>query len=197
MTLSIRYNNSRAPVPVPDRYSTYDLESAFYDYEPAGISATVQLDGYSLDLEIFLAFVHLVRSSLEILEALLTRPVHPTLRELAAGYQEIPDQCTGTFWIVPEFRYNVPALVFIKHGDMVSIYTRTSTRDGLKVLPERDLAEPVSVPYRDLVEEITRFMSQYLDDIAAAFPFLGSDDLYHQYRRRVAVLRENVGLGAQ
>lgn len=56
------------------------------------------------------------------------------------------------------------------------------------MLPDRDRADPVVVPTRAVIDELRAFLTAYLDDLVAAFPFIEADEKYRLYRRRIAAL---------
>lgn len=192
MGFRIVYTNPQTPVPLPERYEGYDLESAFYDYVPAGIGATVELDGYALDLRMPpRMFIGLVRQALPLAEQLSALPPDVADNER----RSIPQLPPGTRvygWLFADFMYLMPAIIFATDGESVWIFTRTvDESEGLPliVLPERDREEPVLVPRTAVIEEIRAFLTRYLDDLVAAFPFLREDEVYRDWRRRIAALR--------
>jgi hypothetical protein len=46
----------------------------------------------------------------------------------------------------------------------------------------------IVVPRALVIEEIRSCLREYLDDLAIALPFLRKDELYRQYRARLAAL---------
>jgi hypothetical protein len=46
----------------------------------------------------------------------------------------------------------------------------------------------IVVPRALVIEEIRSCLTKYLDDLAIALPFLRKDELYRQYRARLAAL---------
>jgi hypothetical protein len=73
MGFRIEYDNTVAEVPQPERYAGYSLESAYYDYDPAALSAVVKLDGYALGLN-GTGFIELVLGALPLAEHLRAGP---------------------------------------------------------------------------------------------------------------------------
>lgn len=191
MGFRIVYTNPRTPVPLPERYEGYDLESALYDYLPTGIGATIELDGYALELRMpARKFIDFVRQSLPLAEKLSTLPPDTGDHDR----QLMPELPPGTrvySWLFADFMYRMPAIIFATDGETAWIFTRTldeSEGHPLIVWEERDRAEPVLMPRTAVIEEIQVFLTRYLDDLVATFPFLREDKMYHDWRRRITAL---------
>jgi len=187
MNFRICYENPREPVPQPELYEGYDLESAFYDYLPSGARATIAMDGYALEMT-GLKFVDLVRSCLPLVEDLTKLPADAS-EELRASIPDLPEDAKAYYWLFGDFILWLPVIVFAIKGSEVRIYTRTRAEtegNPWIVWSERDRAETVLVSHAALVEELLTFLSTYLDDLVGAFPFLARDEKYQEYRSRIA-----------
>jgi hypothetical protein len=191
MGFKINYENPHNPVPAPETYEGYDLESAFYDYAPSGARATIAINGYELEMT-ELKLVSLVRASLPLAESLSTLPSDdwPQLRKCLP---HLPQEVKIYHLIFPDFILWLPVIVFASDGETIRIYTRTwaeGTEGKLIVWEERDRAEPVEVPHRAVINEIRSFLVRYLDDLTTAYPFIRADEKYEEYQERIAALRE-------
>jgi hypothetical protein len=184
----IRYQNSHLPVPAPETYEGYDVVSAFYDYLPAGARATISIDEYALDLT-GLLFVNWVRESLPLAEQIRSDGADQSdyLRKFLPN---LPPDARIYFWIAADIAMHAPILVFAVDGDSVLIYTRTDANVSgpLLIVSGQDREEPTVVPRALVIEEIRSCLTKYLDDLAIALPFLREDELYRQYRARLAAL---------
>ena len=187
----ILYECAKLPVPEQERYESWDVESAFYDYLPAGARATLKIGAYKLELD-RLMFVDWVRSSLPLAERIagLLEDPKETLR------QYFPDARPAVklfSWTAADAMIHLPIIVFAVDGDRVSIYTRTLSEvpgPELIVKENRDLKDPVVASRGEIIKEIASTLTRYLDDLAAAFPFLDADEKYREYRARVARLNQ-------
>jgi hypothetical protein len=189
-SFSIEYCNPHRPVSEPERYEGYDVVSAHYDYMAAGASATIAIGDYSLELS-ELVFVNWIRKSLALAEGIATGapdfwpPLRETLPELPAGSRV-------HFWIAADIQWHAPILVFVVDGERVLVYTRSSANvSGPKLIRlERDREAPYVFARTDVVATIADCISRYLDDLAAAFPFLLDDEVYRSERQRLLALRK-------
>jgi hypothetical protein len=187
----INYASSRAPVPKPTRYEGYDLESAFYDYMPKGLGATIEIDGYSLRLSDN-KFVEFVRSCLPLAEQLQELPPE-TAKQLRKYFPALPAEFKIYSWLFADFMQWLPIIVFATDGKMTWLYTRTldeSKGHPLVVLPGRDRVEPVKVPRSAVLKEIRSFLTRYLEDLSSALPFIRSDAIYKNYQARILALEK-------
>jgi hypothetical protein len=185
----IVYENPRAPVAAPEPYEGYDVESAFYDHLPSGARATIAIDGYALELT-GVKLVDLVRQSLPLAEKLSTLPADSS-GELRQDIPDLPPDAKAYMLMFADFMFSFPYIVFARQGAVTRIYTRTASEEQpsrLVVLPERDRADPVVVPTQAVIDEIRSFLTRYLDDVVAAFPFIAADEKYRSYRERIAAL---------
>jgi hypothetical protein len=191
MSFRIVYINPRTPVPEPERFETYSLKSALYDYRPKGIGAKLEIDGYSLDLRTpDLKFVDLVRNCLPLAEQLNTLPPDHW-QNIRKYIPDLPEGFRVYEWLFVDFYAWLPKILFATDGTVVRIYTRTlaeTAGNPLIVWEERDRAEPVIVPRREVIEEIRSFLTQYLDDLSSAFTFILEDEMYLDWRKRLAAL---------
>jgi hypothetical protein len=185
----IRYQNARRPVETPERYEGYDLVSAHYDYLPAGPSGTIVIGDYTVDLD-GLIFVNWVRQSLPLAERIITDAPddQADLRRFLPG---LPREAKVHFWIAVDIPFHPPVLLFAHLGDQVAIYTRSSADVGGPELicTEADREDPTVVPLSAVLSEIRSLLTRYLDDLAAAFPFIEEDNVYQKQRIRIAALR--------
>jgi hypothetical protein len=134
--------------------------------------------------------VFLARHALPLAEGLYAR-TGASRDELLREIPGFPPEAKVHSILFADFMFWFPVLLFAQVGDTTYIYTRTMSEEErfrLIVFPERDRASAVVVPTQEIVEEIRAFMTAYLDDIAAAFPFITGDELYLGYRRRIAAL---------
>lgn len=185
----ILYENPHAPVTVPEPYEGYDVESAFYDYLPSNARAAVALDGYRLELP-GVKMVFWVRKSLTVAERLATLDGDPS-EDRQRDFPELPPGAKICSILFADFLSWFPVLVFARKGDKAWLYTRTASENApfsLVVLPERDRAAPIVTTARKVIDEICTFLTAYLDDVAAAFPFIAADEKYQTYRQRIAAL---------
>lgn len=192
--LHIIYENPKEPVePRTDPYEGYDAESAFYDYLPSGARATIEIDGYRLDLP-GMKFVSLVRALLPLAEQLATLPPD-SWEQLRPFFPDLTPETRLYHLIIPDFLVWLPVVVFTTDGTTTRIHTRTLAEGGegldLIVWEERDRAEPVETTNRAIIEEIRSFLTHYLDDLSAAFPFILDDEIYQEYRLRIKALGDN------
>jgi len=190
MPFEIDYVNGGVRVPLPDVHEGYDLESAYHDYDPAALSATVTVDGYALPLQ-STGFVELVRAVLPLAEDLRAGPRAGSEDEYRKQLPEVPRHARIHTWTFPYYMTQLPVLVFAADGPGVSIYTRTletSREPRLVVQPGRDREAPVEVAREDVIAELRGFLSRYLDDVASAFPFIVDDPMYQDHVRRLAAL---------
>ena len=187
-SFAIDYRNARRPVEEPERFESYDLISAHYDYLPAGPSATIVIGEYSLELE-GLLFVDWIRQSLSLAERIVAKTPddQDDLRRFLPG---LPREANVHFWIAADIPINPPVLLFASAREELLIYTRVSASVGGPELMcgEGDKQDPTSVPYAVVLAVITKVLVGYLDDLAAAFPFIEQDDIYLEHRRRIAAL---------
>ena len=186
----IRYQNPHLPVPAPETYEGYDVVSAFYDHLPAGAHATISIDGYALDLT-GLLFVTWVRQCLSLAEQICFGGADQS-DYLRKFLPDLPPNARAYFWIAADIAIDSPILVFAVDGETVLIYTRTDANvSGPQlILSDRDKEEPTRVPRPLFIKEIRSFLTKYLGDVVAAFPFLRKDELYRQYRARLAALAQ-------
>jgi hypothetical protein len=183
----ILYECPRFPVPEKERYETWDVESAFYDYLPAAARATLKIGAYTLELD-RLMFVDWVRHSLPLAERIAGLLPDPN-EALRSYFPDAPPSAKLFSWTAADAMIHLPVIVFAVDGDRVSIYTRThSESSALIVMENRDLKDPVVAPRGVIVKEIVSTLTRYLDDLAAAFPFLDADEKYREYRDRIARL---------
>ena len=106
----INYVSSRASVPKPERYEGYDLESAFYDYMPKGLEATIEIEGYVLPLSDN-RLVELVRSCLPLAEQLQKLPPE-TASPLRKQFPALPTGFKLYSWLFADFMQWIPVIVF-------------------------------------------------------------------------------------
>jgi hypothetical protein len=185
----IDYQNARRPVEQPERYEGYDLVSAHYDYLPSGPSATIIIGDYSLDLD-GLIFVNWVRESLPLAERLAANAPddQADLRRFLPG---LPQDARVYFWIAADIPFHPPLLLFASLRDQVLIYTRASASVGgpQLICTEADREDPTTVPLSTVLSEISNLLTQYLDDLVGAFPFIEQDDVYQNQRSRIAAIK--------
>ncbi|ATB29733.1 hypothetical protein [Melittangium boletus] len=186
----INYTNPRTSIPTPEKYEGYDLESAFYDYKPKGLTVTLEIDGYSLPMSSS-RFIEFVLACLPLAEQLRDLPPE-TPHQLRKHFPEVPSDFKFYSWMFVDFMQWFPIIIFATDRSMTWIYTRTqdeSKEHPLIVLPERDREKPVKVPRNLVIKEICVFLTRYLDDLSSAIPFIHSDTLYKKYRARIAALQ--------
>lgn len=184
----IHYQNPRHSVPAADVYEGYDLVSAFYDYLPAAACATIEVGDYVLDMS-GLILINWVRECLPLAEQIRSDGADRSdyLRQFLP---DLPSGAKAWFWIVADIPISAPILVFAVVGDRVLVYTRTDANvSGPRlILSDADKEAPTSVLRDAFLAEIRGFLTKYLDDVVAAFRFLETDELYLQYRERIAAL---------
>lgn len=186
----ILYDNPRDPVPAPERYEGYDLESAFYDHLPSGVHAQIRIGGYGLEMT-DVRFVDLVRSSLTMAEQLATLPADAS-GQLRTSMSELPPKVKAYYWLFGDFVTWLPVIVFATDGTKVWIYTRTRAEaDGgpLITWAERDEAQPVVVDRSAAIGELVAFLSRYVSDLLEAFPFLVDDEMFLRFGARLRALQ--------
>jgi hypothetical protein len=138
-----------------------------------------------------LLFVNWVRKSLPLAEKICFDDTDQSdyLRKFLPN---LPPQARAYFWIAADIAIHAPILVFAVDGDNVLIYTRTDANvSGPQLIVsdrDRDREEPTVVPRALVIEEIRSCLTKYLDDLAIALPFFRKDELYRQYRARLAAL---------
>lgn len=188
----ICYINRHAAVQQPETYEGYDLVSAFYDYQPAGPAATIWIGTYSLQADERI-FLNWVRQCLPLAEALASGQVNPAGR-LRQDLTDLPANAVLYSWIVADAPVDTPILLFASCDGVARIYTRTDAGvPGPRLrIAAWDLPDPVLLPLAAIIGEITAFLTKYLDDLLAAFPFIAADDVYLEHRRRIAALREKL-----
>ncbi|WP_434387245.1 hypothetical protein [Melittangium boletus] len=185
----INYTGSRDSVPLPEQYEGYDLESAFYDYKPKGLTVTLEMDGYALPMSSS-RFIEFVLACLPLAEQLRNLSPENT-HQLRKHFPEVPSHFKFYSWMFVDFMQWFPIIIFATDKSTTWIYTRTqdeSKEHPLIVLPERDREQPIKVPRNLVIKEICAFLTRYLDDLSSAIPFIRSDSLYKKYRARIAAL---------
>jgi hypothetical protein len=187
MTFRLVYHAPKQPVSV-EPYEDYNAKSALLDLIQSGASTTVVVGATELPMARG-NFFDCVRSMLRIGESLVTLSEEgdDEDRDVLA---ELPTNARVYAWLVADYIMWLPVLFFASDGERVWIYTRTRSEDegNPLIVGDRDREEPVIEPRDSVVAEIRFFLNRVFDDLIAAFPFLGTDELYVRYRQRIAAL---------
>ena len=187
----VDYANARRPIPQPDPGEPADLVSANFDYLAAGPSATITIGDYVLVLD-GLLFVAWIGESLPLAERVAASAPDEWPALYRDDLPDLPPEATVHPWIAAGMQENAPVLVFVVDApsNRVLIFTRSSADVGgpRLVRLERDREEPYVVARDDVVSAITGCLTQYLDDLVAAFPGLAEDESYRSYRQRLQVI---------
>jgi hypothetical protein len=163
MSLRVVYR-SPADTPAP----ATDATDALYALADAGATAEIELDGYRLPLDgTGLAELH--RQSERLLHVLATG--EPALGDdaLRAELPDVPADAVLHSWLFASYMRELPVVVFAIDGDATAVYTRTRAEtDGwpLVVLEGRDLADPITVPTRQVAGTVQGFLDQIGHDVA-------------------------------
>jgi hypothetical protein len=190
MTFRIVYASPSGSVPLPARYDGYDLQSAMHDFLPDGLSARIEADDYGLEVQ-RVAFVELVEGALEVAERLAADPPPPSQDGFRSALPDLPPDAHISSMSFPAFGAWVPVVVFARSDDAVDVYTRTFAETAgfpVVVREGRDRAAPVTLPRRAAIDELAGFVRRYLDDLAAAFPFIREDAAYRDWTARIGRL---------
>lgn len=191
----IFYKNPKKPVPQPELFEGYNLESALDDYLPCGAEARISIGSYVLEMT-GIKFLDLVHSCLPLAEQLFKLSDNES-NEIRESIPGLSPEVKIYYWLFGDFILWLPIIVFATDGMTVKIYTRTiSEADGrsLIILPERDFSGPVAASHSAVAEEILTFLTHFLNDLVDAFPFLARDDKYQTYRNKINTLSPQDGL---
>jgi hypothetical protein len=210
MSIRFSFRNPSPHVEGPtaeERYETYDLVSALYDYKPPGLEVEVSIGGNTVATFCDGMVAYTARQLFSVADRLLSCP--KDLDESAWLRESAPDlprdwRVYCARWV----EYRPPwVLSFATDGANVWVYQRSRvevaedialrgvSRGRLEVHEQRgDSLAPFRSTRCEILDELRAFLTRYLDDLIASFSFLRGEPIYEYWRSRLGDIEVFAGI---